>query len=103
MLRLVIIDKSELQKGEREEAEEHGFSKDVAHKTAMDHLTKKDPHYYTKLAQYDLEEDELEEAIKTGPEYPYSDKKVKGKGRYGRIKNMKNVLAVGGGTLKPQV
>lgn len=63
--RLYLIDKRELTKGEKEEAEEHGFEPSVAHRTALDHLEKKDPHYYTKLAQYGLEEESLEE-YKTG-------------------------------------
>ena len=68
MYKLYLIDKRELSKGESEEAEEHGFAPDVAHRTALDHLEKKDPHYYTKLAQYGLEEEgeETLEEYKSG-------------------------------------
>lgn len=68
MYKLYLIDKRELSKGESEEAEEHGFEPDVAHRTALDHLEKKDPHYYTKLAQYGLEEEgeETLEEYKSG-------------------------------------
>ena len=38
--KLVFIDKKEIKKGESEEAGEHGFPPEVAHKTALDHLTK---------------------------------------------------------------
>lgn len=63
MLKLVIIDKSELRSGEKEEAEEHGFDPQTAHQVAIDHLTKKDPHYYTKAQAAGLEDEEkLEEA-----------------------------------------
>ena len=65
MYKLYLIDKTELTKGEKEEKEEHGFAPDVAKRTALDHLEKKDPHYYTKLAQYDLEEEELQQEYKT--------------------------------------
>lgn len=60
MYKLYLIDKRELDKGEKEEEEEHGFNPEVALRTAKDHLEKKDPEYYTKLAQYGLEEN-LEE------------------------------------------
>lgn len=99
-MRLVIVDKKELTKGEKEEAEEHGFSKKIAKKTALDHLTKKDPHYYTKLAQYDLEEEGLEEEIKTGPKFPFDSEGVTG-GRMKRVKGKKNVTVVGGSNLMP--
>ena len=68
MYKLFLIDKSELKKGESEEAEEHGFTPDVAHRTALDHLEKKDPHYYSKLADLGLEEEGEEklEEYKTG-------------------------------------
>ena len=57
MLRFVLVDKKELHKGEREEAGEHGFSPEVAHDTAMDHLSKTDPHYYSRLQSLGLEEE----------------------------------------------
>lgn len=106
MYKLVVVDREELAKGEREEGEEHGFTPDVAHKTALDHLTKKDPHYYSKIAQYGLEEEPMNEAIKSGPNYPYSDKSVT-KGRYGRVKAQlkkkknKGATVVGGSNLMP--
>lgn len=55
--RFILIDKNELHKGEREEEEEHGFTPDVAHKTALDHISKKDPHYYSRLQALGLEEE----------------------------------------------
>ena len=100
MLKLVIVDKKELAKGEKEEAEEHGFTPSVAKKTALDHLTKKDPHYYTKLAQYDLEEEGLEEEIKTGPHFPFDSDTVT-HGRMKRLKGKKNITVVGGSNLMP--
>jgi len=100
MLKLVLVDKKELARGEKEEAEEHGFSPDIAKRTVLDHLTKKDPHYYTKLAQYDLEEEGLDEEIKTGKNFPFDSTKVAG-GRMKRLKGKKNITVVGGSNLMP--
>lgn len=50
-----VNEASELAKGIKDEAGEHGMSKSQAKKTAKDHL-KKDPKYYSKLDKIGLEE-----------------------------------------------
>lgn len=101
MYRFVLVDKQELRKGEREEAEEHGFSPDVAHDTALDHISKKDPHYYSRLQALGLEEEgemleEWNDSIFT---------KEKSGGRLARVKRYKRkhpgrpFTVVGGGNL----
>ena len=42
------VDRKELAIGVKDEMKEHGISKKEAIKLALDHLTKVDPHYYTK-------------------------------------------------------
>jgi hypothetical protein len=54
--KFVLVNKSEVEKGEREEAGEHNFPPEQAHNVALQHLTKKDPHYYTKADAAGLEE-----------------------------------------------
>jgi hypothetical protein len=113
MYKIYLIDKSELKKGEHEEETEHGFSPDVAIRTAKDHLEKKDPHYYTKLDKLGLEEEQLEEyksgfgsgkmgsskdaqGIPTGKNFPFTQKS----GRLWKIKMAAKkgpVVAVGAG------
>jgi hypothetical protein len=55
--KFVLVNKSEVEKGEKEEAGEHNFPADMAHNVALQHLTKKDPHYYTKADAAGLEEE----------------------------------------------
>lgn len=55
--RFVLVNKSEVEKGEREEAGEHNFPPEQARNVALQHLTKKDPHYYTKADAAGLEEE----------------------------------------------
>lgn len=122
-MKLYIIDKAELAKGEREEAEEHGFEPEVAHKTALDHLEKKDPYYYSKLAQFGLEDEELQkcleeyasgfnsgemgsskdaQGIKSSKSYPFNKENTGG--RLKRIKKAAKkgpVTAVGGSGIGP--
>ena len=43
-----VIDPKELSKGTRDEEEEHDMRPAKAKKTALQHLTLVDPHYYTK-------------------------------------------------------
>jgi len=50
------VDEKELQKGIKVEMGEHGMSKEEATKTAMDHLTKESPTYYTQLQKANLQE-----------------------------------------------
>lgn len=76
--KLVLVDREEQNTGEKEEAGEHHLTPDDAESVAAQHLTKH-PHYYT-----DLEKAGLNEKIETGPHFPFSDKKVVGKGRLGR-------------------
>ena len=89
--KLVLVQKSELQKGERDEAGEHFMPPDEAETTAAQHL-EKHPWYYT-----DLEKAGLGEAIDTGKEFPYSDKKATG-GRLKRLKQYKKPFTVVGGS-----
>jgi hypothetical protein len=63
-LKFALVDKKELAAGESEEAEEHGMTSAEAHKTALQHLTKKNPHYYSIAKSVGLEEEELENMIK---------------------------------------
>ena len=44
----VKIDPEELRKGAKDEEEEHDMPPKLARKTARQHLTRVDPHYYTK-------------------------------------------------------
>ena len=81
--KLVFIDKAEIKKGEGEEAEEHGFPPEVAHSTALDHLSKKNPHYYSILQKLGLEETVREE-LKEWTDSIFTSDKVGG--RMGRIK-----------------
>lgn len=45
------IDPAELRKGTKDEEEEHDMPPKLARKTARQHLTRVDPHYYTKTAK----------------------------------------------------
>jgi hypothetical protein len=56
MYKFVIVYKDELEKGEEEESGEHGFPEPIAHQVAIDHLTKKNPHYYSIADKVGLEE-----------------------------------------------
>ena len=80
-MRLILVDKSELQKGIEKESSEHGMSPEEARKTALDHL-KERPDYYSVAEKAGLEEEGLEE----GKKWPYDTKMASGGGRYGRIK-----------------
>jgi hypothetical protein len=97
--RLVFIDKKEIEKGESEEAGEHGFPPEVAHKTALDHLTKKDTHYYSILQKLGLEEAVVEE-LKEWIDSIFTKDKVGG--RMGRarkeLKKVKGWATVNGDT-----
>ena len=59
-MKFVLVDKNELASGEREESEEHNMSQEDAERTALQHLTKKNPHYYSIAASVGLEEESLE-------------------------------------------
>ena len=79
-MKMVVVDKSELEKGEHEEETEHGFSEPVAKQTAIDHLTKKDPQYYTKADAAGLEEynykgeSDRHQGIPNGINFPFTQK-----------------------------
>ena len=81
--KFVLVDKGEVEKGEREEAGEHNFPPEQAHNVALQHLTKKDPHYYTKADAAGLEE-LVREAIKEWHDSIFT--KDKTGGRIGRLK-----------------
>ena len=77
-LRLVFVDRKEVEKGESEETTEHHFDKETAHKVAMDHI-EKHPKYYTDLAAVGLDE-----TYKIDKKAPYGPKGAFGHGRTGR-------------------
>mgnify|MGYP003350318663 CR=1 FL=1 len=80
-MRLILIDKEELQKGIEKESSEHGMSPEEARKTALDHL-KERPDYYSVAEKAGLEEENVDE----GKDWPYDTKMASGSGRYGRLK-----------------
>lgn len=109
-IKLVLVDKSELHKGEEEEHSEHGFDKELSTSVAAQHLDKKDPHYYTKADAAGLEEYKSSfnsnkgtggdsshaQGIPTGKNYPFTQKS----GRLGKIKAAAKkgpVVAMGAG------
>jgi hypothetical protein len=100
--KLVFIDKAEIKKGEGEEAEEHGFPPEVAHDTAIDHLSKKDTHYYSILQSLGLEEIVREE-LKEWTDSIFTKDKVGGRmGRARReLKKVKGWATVVGDTGLP--
>lgn len=95
-IKLVLVDREELHKGEEEERSEHGFDKELSANVATQHLDKKDPHYYTKADAAGLEEYKVgfnsnkgtggdsshAQGIPTGKNYPFTQKS----GRLGKIK-----------------
>ena len=56
-MKLVLVDREELAMGAGEEAEEHGMSPEDARNTALQHLSKKNPHYYSIAKSVGLEEE----------------------------------------------
>lgn len=110
-IKLVLVDKAELHKGEEEEHSEHGFDKELSQSVAAQHLDKKDPHYYTKADAAGLEEykngldsnkgtggdSSHAQSIPTGKKFPFDKKST---GRLGPIKKAAKkgpVYAVPGG------
>jgi hypothetical protein len=59
-MRLIIVDKKELEMGIEKESTEHGMSYEQARKTAIDHL-KERPDYYSVAEKAGLEEEGLDE------------------------------------------
>ena len=59
-MRLILVDKKELQMGIDKESREHGMSYEEARRTAIDHL-KERPDYYSVAEKAGLEEEGLEE------------------------------------------
>ena len=59
-MKFALVDKNELAAGEHEEAGEHNMSPEEAEKTALQHLTKKNPHYYSIAKSVGLEEESYE-------------------------------------------
>jgi len=80
-MRLLILDKKELQMGIEKESTEHGMSYEEARKTAIDHL-KENPKYYTIADSVGLEEEGVDE----GKNYPFEGEFTKYEGRTGRLK-----------------
>lgn len=78
-MKLIILDKHELELGIEKESKEHGMSYEEARKTAIDHL-KERPDYYTVADNAGLEE-ELKEWFDS-----IFTSKNSNKGRYGRVK-----------------
>ena len=88
-MKLILLDKHELQLGIEKESSEHGMSYDEARKTAIDHL-KENPKYYSVADKAGLEEedvdlDELQEWFDS-----IFTSKNSGKGRAGRVKRAVN-------------
>ena len=79
-MRLILVDKSELEKGIEKESSEHGMSQEEARKTALDHL-KERPDYYSVAEKAGLEEEGLEE---------WNDSVFKKGMTGGRLKRLKN-------------
>jgi len=79
-MKLIILDKHELEMGIAKESSEHGMSYEEARKTAIEHL-KENPKYYSVAEKAGLEEEGLEEWYDS-----IFTKKNSGKGRYGRVK-----------------
>ena len=78
-MKLMLVDKKELEMGIEKESSEHGMSYEEARKTALDHL-KERPDYYSVADKAGLEEEGLVEwhdSVFTGE---------KTGGRYGRVK-----------------
>lgn len=80
-MKLILLDKKELEKGIKKESEEHGMSYEEARRTAIDHL-KENPHYYSVADSVGLEEENIEE----GQNYPFEREFTKYEGRTGRLK-----------------
>jgi hypothetical protein len=59
-MKLIIVNKHELQLGIEKESSEHGMSTEEARKTAIDHL-KERPDYYSKAEEAGLEQEGLKE------------------------------------------
>ena len=79
-MKLILIDKKELEMGIEKESTEHGMSYEEARKTALDHL-KERPDYYSVADKAGLEEEGLVEWYDS-----VFTKKNSGKGRTGRLK-----------------
>lgn len=55
-MKLILVDKHELELGIEKESSEHGMSPEEARKTAIDHL-KERPDYYSQAEKAGLEEE----------------------------------------------
>lgn len=107
MVRLLIVDRKELQKGIEKEKSEHGMSDAKARKTAIDHL-KENPHYYSIADSVGLEDEEtLEEAlaaingIPSGKNWPFTRPAGRLKGIERKVKKNRGraVTVVGGSNI----
>lgn len=59
-MRLILVDKKELEMGIEKEMKEHGMTPEKARKTAIDHL-KERPDYYSVAEKAGLEEEDMVE------------------------------------------
>ena len=80
-MKLILLDKKELEKGIEKESQEHGMTPEEARKTAIDHL-KENPHYYSIADTVGLEEENVDE----GKNYPFEGEFTRYEGRTGRLK-----------------
>ena len=86
-MKLMLVNKHELEMGIEKESSEHGMSREEARKTALDHL-KERPDYYSVADKAGLEE----EGMLEWNDSIFTKEKTSGGGRYGRVKKAVNKM-----------